>query len=214
MSRDELMNNSNVRAIIFDLGNVWIDFDHMIAARSISQFTDKGPQEIFDLFFDSEITKQFEEGRMGPYDFFLGVERKLNLKISYDEFVPIWNEIFFLSDRNIKTHNLANLLKQSHTIAMLSNVNILHFQYLKEKFPVFNIFNNIMLSYQVHLRKPDHQIYQMALQILSLKPQEVAYIDDRREFTEEASTLGIRSFYFEGPDKLKADFLSAGINPD
>jgi len=54
----------------------------------------------------------------------------------------------------------------------------------------------------------------MALQILSLKPQEVAYIDDRREFTEEASRLGIRSFYFEGPDKLKADFLSAGINPD
>lgn len=206
------MNDAGIKAIIFDLGNVWVDFDHMISARKISSLSQKKPEEIFELFFDSGITSQFEEGRISPRDFFSRLQKMLDLKISYDQFIPIWNEIFFLSDRNIKTHNLAKLLKQKYTLAMLSNINVLHFEYLTAKFPVFQIFNKIMLSYQLHLRKPDHKIYKKVLKILNLNPQDVIYIDDRHELTKEAEILGIRSFHFQDPDKLKEDFLRNGIN--
>lgn len=201
-----------LKAIIFDLGNVWVDFDHMIAAKKVSRFTERSPREIFDLFFDSGLTQEFEEGRSTPINFFLAVQDKLNLNISYNEFLPIWNEIFFLTDKNIKVHNLARQLKQNYIIAMISNINVLHFEYLKNKFPVFGILDNIILSYQEHLRKPDHKIYKKTLQILNLLPFEVVYTDDREEFTEEASKLGIRSFHFQGIDKLRKDFLSLGIN--
>lgn len=208
------MNNDNIKAVIFDLGNVWVDFNHMIAAQRIARFTNKIPKEIFDLFFDSELTSQFEEGRIAANDFFLSVQKKLNLRISYQEFIPIWNEIFFLSNKNIEVHNLAKQLKQNYTLVLLSNINVLHFEYLKAQFPVFSIFNNIILSYQLHLRKPDRKIYRATLEILNLKAPEVAYTDDRPEFIERANLLGIKSLHFQTPDKLKEDFINARIHLD
>ena len=41
-----------VKAIIFDLGKVLIDFDQTIAAKRIAKFTDQTVPEIFNFFFD------------------------------------------------------------------------------------------------------------------------------------------------------------------
>jgi putative hydrolase of the HAD superfamily len=204
--------SNGVKAIIFDLGNVLIDFDHNIAAEKISKFTHKTPQEIFDLFFDSELTALFEEGRLKPQEFFLKVREALNLKLDYNEFVPIWNEIFFLSEKNRRVYNLAKLLKSHYTIALLSNINILHFDYLKKKFPVFDAFHHIITSFEIGFRKPHPLIYKKILEILKVAACDVAYTDDRLELVEKAQGLGIKSFHFQDPDKLKKDFLSIGIN--
>jgi hypothetical protein len=89
-----------IKTIIFDLGRVLIDFDHRIAAKRIARFTDKDEDEILSLFFDSEITMSFEEGRLSPTQFFLKVKEILNLKLDYEDYIPIWQEIFFFSEKN------------------------------------------------------------------------------------------------------------------
>jgi FMN phosphatase YigB (HAD superfamily) len=48
------MADSKIRAVIFDLGNVLIDFDHRIAAKKLSKLTDKTGEEIYNLFFVRE----------------------------------------------------------------------------------------------------------------------------------------------------------------
>ncbi len=206
------MKNTDVKAVIFDLGNVLIDFDHMIAAKRISGFTDKTPQEIFNLFFDSQLTGLFEEGKIAPLNFFAEVKKMLNLKLNYNQFLPIWNEIFFLSKNNQSVYNLAKILKGRYKVALLSNINILHFEYLKKNFPVFDAFHNIIASFEVGLRKPDPLIYKKALDLLEAAPQDTFYTDDRPEFTEKARTLGIRGFVFTDVEKLKNDFLDNGVN--
>lgn len=208
------MGNHNIKAIIFDLGNVLIDFDHTIAAKKVAQFTNKSPQEIFNLFFDSELTGLFEEGKISPQDFFLKIKEMLNLKLEYDMFVPIWNEIFFLSERNRNVYNLTKSLRSHYKLALLSNINILHFDYLKKNFSVFDAFHHIVTSCKIGLRKPHPLIYQKTLEILNVFPENVFYIDDRAELIEKAKDLGIRSFRFQNINKLKEDFLSVGIHLD
>ena len=119
-----------IQAVVFDLGRVMIDFDHMVAVERIRKFTDKADQEIFDLIFNSELTRLFEEGRLNPRDFFCRLKTMLGLRLEYAEFVPIWNEIFFLTDENRRIYRLAQRLKERFTIALLSNVNRLHFEYI------------------------------------------------------------------------------------
>src|SRR4030042_11370 len=121
------MDNNRIEAIIFDLGNVLIDFDHTIAAKKISAFTDKNPQEIFDLFFDSPLTGLFEEGKISPQEFFSEVKKTLNFKLDYAAFLPIWNEIFFLTEKNHAVYALAKTLRDRYKTALLSNINVLHF---------------------------------------------------------------------------------------
>ena len=206
------MDNNNIKAVIFDLGNVLIDFDHMIAAKRISKFTDKTPQEIFNLFFDSELTALFEEGKISALNFFSEVKKILNSKLDYAEFLPIWNEIFFLSEKNQAVYNLVKILREQYKIALLSNINNLHFDYLKKKFPDFDAFHNIITSFESGIRKPDPLIYKKTLDLLEAAPQNTFYTDDRAEFTEKACILGIRGFVFRDAEQLKRDLSGNGIN--
>lgn len=207
------MDNRHIKAIIFDLGNVLIDFNHWIAAERISQFTDKSAQEIFNLFFDSTLIGLFEEGKIPPQEFFCKVKEILNLELDYNEFVPIWNEIFFLSEKNLAVYNLAKSLKPRYKLALLSNINILHFDYLKKKFPhLLNAFHSIITSFETGFRKPQPPIYEITLKVLEALPEQVFYIDDRPELAESAQALGIKGFVFRGVEQLKRDLLNSGIN--
>lgn len=201
-----------IKAVIFDLGNVLVDFDHRIAAKRISSFTRKNPQEIFDLFFDSQLTEMFEEGRISPQDFFVKVNEMLDASLRYEDFTPIWNEIFFISEKNRGVHEIARVLAKKYKVAVLSNINVLHFEYLKDKFPVFGSFTHIITSYGVGSRKPKQQIYQKSIELLKEHPESIFYTDDRPELVESARAMGIRGFVFEGITKLKNDLKSVGIS--
>lgn len=202
----------SIKGIIFDLGQVLIDFNHHRAAERISKFTDKNEQEIFNLFFDSEVTGKFEEGRISPLQFFLRIKKTLNLQLDFDGFVPIWNEVFFFTGKNLAVYNLAYSLKNRYQVMLLSNINILHFEYIKKTFPVLDAFHNIVTSFESGVRKPQKEIYQKALKILGLPPGDVFYTDDRGELVESANQLGIRSFIFQGIDQLKNDLSETGID--
>ncbi|MDD4980512.1 MAG: HAD hydrolase-like protein [Candidatus Omnitrophica bacterium] len=207
-----MTGNNRVKAIIFDLGNVVVDFDHRIAAKKISRFTPKTAQEIFDLFFDSKLTGLFEEGKISSREFFLKVKETLDLKLDYNGFLPIWNEIFFLSEKNQAVYALAKSLKKRYKVVLLSNINILHFDYLKKNFSVFDAFHTVITSYESGFRKPHPSIYQEALNVLKASAPEVFYTDDRSELIEGACRLGIRSFTFTGIEQLKKDLLDNGVN--
>ena len=206
------MQNGRIKAVIFDLGRVLIDFDHHIAAGKIAAFTDKTPEDIYAMFFDSSLTAHFEEGRISPRDFFLQVKDKLKLKIAYEEFVPIWNDIFFLTDKNRLVYRMAKSLKEAYKLALLSNINVLHFEYIKKKFPILDAFHNVIVSCEAGAIKPNPLIYRLALDRLGVLPEEVFYADDRLELIAAAKELGIQGFVFKGTERLKHDLIASGIN--
>jgi glucose-1-phosphatase len=203
-----------IKAIIFDLGNVVVSFDHRIAARKIAPLCAKQEDEIFKFFFDSPLTGMFEEGKIEPRDFFSEVKKSLGFSLGYEEFLPIWNEIFFLTETNRAVHGLAKRLGHNYKVALLSNINILHFDYLRVNFPIFEPFHNLLLSFEMKLKKPDAQIYQRALAVLGVMPEEVFYTDDRPELIESSRQLGIQGFVFKDFEQLKNDLLSAGIRQE
>jgi len=207
-----LTDNHKIQAIIFDLGRVLIDFDHTIAAKRIAKFTDQTVPEIFNFFFDSKLTGLFEEDKITPLEFFSEVRSALNLRLDYQAFVPIWNEIFFLSEENLAVYQLAKSLRAKYKIMLLSNTNILHFEYLKKSFPVFDVFHHIITSFEVGFQKPHPLIYKKALTVLETPAEEVFYTDDRSELVEAARNLRIRGFVFRGVEQLKKDLMGAGVN--
>lgn len=200
-----------IKAVIFDLGNVLVDFDYSIAAKRIAHFCPLGPKDISKMLLSSNITSIFEEGKIMPEEFFSQIKCMLSLDISYGAFVPIWNEVFFLSAKNRSVFNLANTLRKRYKIAVLSNINVLHLNYLKNHFPVFDIFHAVFASCDMGLVKPDLKIYNEALAALGVVPQEAFYTDDREELVKGASSLIPHSFVFKDAKKLKKDLIESGI---
>ena len=208
------MNNKKtaIKAIIFDLGNVLIGFDHRIAVKKIVKHTDMTVREIYDLFFDSKLTRSFEEGKMGPVVFFKKIKVLLGLRLSYKEFLPIWNEIFFAKP---ETEELIASLPSHIRLIMLSNINRLHYEYIVSAFPsAINLFGieNIIASFMTGFVKPAKEIYELAIKKAGIGKGSIVYVDDRQDLIEAASGYGIHSIKFKDIIQLSREFERLGIN--
>jgi len=200
-----------IKVILFDLGNVLVDIDLRQAVKRISGSCSKAPDEILKLFFDSGATNSFEKGELSAEGFYKQAKDILDLKLSYESFVPIWNEVFFFSAKNRAVYHIANRLKKNYRIALLSNTNILHYRYIKDYFPIFNVFEKLFLSFEIGAVKPDKIIYQKVIKALGVLPENIFYTDDRFELINNASSLGIKSFIFTSAKQLIKDLSSLNI---
>lgn len=75
----------------------------------------------------------------------------------------------------------------------LSNENADLNTYRIENFNLREIFDGFFSSCYLGVRKPDPKIYNMALQICQVKPEECLYFDDRPMLIDAAEKLGIIS---------------------
>jgi HAD superfamily hydrolase (TIGR01509 family) len=63
----------------------------------------------------------------------------------------------------------------------------------------------------VGLRKPESGIYQMALEITQINPQQCCFIDDRALNLECAAKLGMRTIQMQNLNQLQADLGKLGV---
>ncbi len=206
------MPKVEIKGIVFDLGNVLVSFDHSLAVQKVAALASLAPQGIYDLFFNSHNATEFEKGKISPGKFFSEVKNTLKLKITYQDFLLIWNDIFFLTKDNQKVLRLVQILNKQYCLAMLSNINILHYDYLKKEFPVFGAFDYIFASFKIGFIKPDPKIYLTALNNMGVLPEEAFYTDDRCDFIKEARKLGIKAYVYKGDTQLRQDLFKEGIS--
>ncbi|MBU1888317.1 MAG: HAD family phosphatase [Candidatus Omnitrophica bacterium] len=184
-------------AILCDLGNVLINFDHRIAVRKILRYTPKNEEEIYSLFFDSSFTELYEEGKIDPAEFFRRVKKAIELDLDYDGFFLIWNDIFFETPLNKKMQDFLKKVKSVYKLVMISNLNVTHFEFLKKQMDIFKEFDRLILSYETGCRKPAPEIYRAALVSVRASSDKAFYIDDRQDLIEAASGLGIKGIVFD-----------------
>ncbi len=67
------------------------------------------------------------------------------------------------------------------------------------------------MSCFVHYRKPDADIYQLALDVAQVAPEQIVYVDDRPLFVEVAKTLGIPSIQHTGLESTRAALANYGL---
>ena len=200
------MNKPLIEVILFDLGNVILPFDHFQIAEKLSQFSQRkefrDPKKIFSYLFDLQegAINPFDLGKVSPQEFFQAIKEHLDLSVSFDEFVPIWCNIF-VEDQEVTQIILS--LKRKWRLGLLSNTDPLHFNHILSTFPVMRAFDKWILSYEVGLKKPAIQIFQKAIEWASVKPEKILYIDDTKEYVEAAASLGIQSIHFISSTQLK-----------
>ena len=194
--------------IVFDLGNTVIRFDHTISAKKFANLFRIDSKKIYDIFFDSKLTRDFEAGLTSPREFYKRASELLGVKIPYNDFVAIWNDIFWADEEMC---DLVRYLKGTYKLFLLSNINRLHFEYIRKKFDIIGAFDELILSFMVGAIKPDRIIYDDAVRRAGGRPEELLYVDDREDLIKEATALGIDSIRFEDADKLKEVMKARGI---
>lgn len=80
-----------------------------------------------------------------------------------------------------------------------------------QTFHLADFIDIFIASSFVHIRKPDHDIYRMALDMAQVQPEQVVYIDDRAMFVEVARSLGIRAIQHTGYASTQAALADLAI---
>ena len=81
-----------------------------------------------------------------------------------------------------------------------------------EKFRLSEFVDAFIASSFVHCRKPDADIYRIALDVSQTTPERVAYVDDRAMFVEVAQGLGIHGIQHTNYDKTRAALAKVGLD--
>ncbi|MGA2090405.1 MAG: HAD family hydrolase [Endomicrobiales bacterium] len=196
--------------ILFDLGNVVVDFDSRRIVKEFAHRSGASPHDIAQLISTSTLYHDFEQGTVTPAELHKALEHHLSFTIPYPEFLPIWNDIFSAKP---DMEEFIRDMKTKCRIAALSNTNELHWNYLKEKFDIMNIFDDYFLSFQLHCRKPQEVIYSKVLDYYKVSPETIAYIDDVPSFISVARNLGIQGHIFTTVDDVK-QWISGRLQSD
>ncbi len=79
------------------------------------------------------------------------------------------------------------------------------------KFKLDGFVDSFVSSCFVHVRKPDANIFRLALDIAQAKPERVVFIDNVAMFVEVARGLGIHDIHHQGVETTRAALEALGL---
>jgi putative hydrolase of the HAD superfamily len=196
------------KAIIFDLGRVLVDFDFQRGFQALEGVCPYDAAEIRRRIAATDLVERFETGLIEPPDFVAQLSRILALDIDYAGFCKLWSSIF--TDPLIPEAMLEGLATR-YRLLLLSNTNAIHFEMIRENYPMLRHFHQRILSYEVHAMKPRREIFQAALELCGCRPEECFYTDDIAAYVEAAQRLGMDAVQFESLAQLQRELKARGI---
>lgn len=199
----------NLRAIIFDIGRVLIRVDVARAMTGLADGMPLSPEEVWSALQKDPRWKDWQEGRMSPQDWHLHVSRRLGSKLSFEQFVEVWNRA--LDPTPIHEEALLAKLGKKYRLAVLSNTDPLHVAHLEKTFGLFKLFPTRIYSCRVGASKPNPIIYKEALQACKVRAHEAVYVDDVPAYAQAAAQLGMHGIVFQSPEQLQSDLRNLGI---
>lgn len=149
----------NVKNIIFDLGGVLVGLDPQ---RCIKAFGQVGCPQVARYVAEHSVTDLFLEAELGHItqtQFCDEVRRICQCDTADADIVWAWNRLLTsISDE--RKQRLLQLRRSGCTLYLLSNTNVMHWQYCRDHlFPyrqcqVGDYFKHVFLSYEMHMCKP------------------------------------------------------------
>ncbi len=184
-----------INTLVFDFGDIFVNLDKKGAM-----------QNAHDLFgidtFDADmiaVNMKYEKGLISSHDFLSFYEHKFP-NLSKEQIIYSWNYII----KDFPRYRLDYIIKLSeesdYNLILLSNTNTLHMDFIIEHVPFYKVFKDqfdaFYLSHEIHLRKPDKDIFEYVIEQNNLKVKQCLFIDDSKENTEVAKELGFNIWNF------------------
>jgi len=204
------MDNIHITTLFLDIGGVLLTngWDHKARRHAAEHFQldYEDIEERHHLTYDT-----YEEGKLSLDDYLQRVIFCQKRPFEVDDFK---NFMLSRSKPFPEMLQLVQSLKQAHelkTIAVSNEGREIN-AYRIHTFNLDQVIDTFISSCFVHYRKPDLDIYRIALDVSQAAPNEVAYIDDRLMFIEVASSLGIHGIVHANFSTTRAGLAALGLS--
>ncbi|MBA3705571.1 MAG: HAD family phosphatase [Bacteroidetes bacterium] len=202
-----LINTKNYKNIIFDLGGVIINIDYSLVVKAFADLGILNFDELYSQAHQNNLFDNLEKGKISAAEFRKEIRRCCNKNLTDEQIDHAWNAI--LLDIPAARLKLLQQLKKTHRTFLLSNTNEIHMvaidKYLQQTYGVPDLsgyFEKKYLSYEVGMRKPDAEIFELVLAENNLNPSETLFIEDSIQHIEAAKRLGIQTHWLQKGEEV------------
>ncbi|HLF51907.1 HAD family phosphatase [Flavobacterium sp.] len=181
-----------INTIIFDFGDVFINLDK---EAPIAEFSKLGLKEWSDDL--KELNLQFEIGKISELQFIEGFQKHLP-DATIEDIRYAWNSIISEHPMPLYRLEFLQMLSLKYRLFLLSNTDPMHIEKFQHKAGMsfyrdfYQCFEKVYFSFELGLRKPDVEIFNYIIKKHDLSPKRTLYIDDSKENTDVAASVGLK----------------------
>jgi len=195
--------SSGILAVVWDLGGVILrTFDRSARERWERQLGLE-PWDLSRLVFNSEVSRKASAGQATIDEVWSWVQGHLGLS---NEDLAALRRGFFAGDR-LDEELLAYIrrLRPRYKTGMITNAFPDLRRWLQDVWRIAADFDQIVISAEEGLLKPDPRIYHLALDRLDVAPQQAVFVDDFAENVTGAQEAGMRAIQFRDTQQTIAE---------
>ena len=199
-----------IKNILFDMGQVLIRFDQKYFIRRLG--IEKADMDLLlrEVYRSVEWV-QMDRGSLREEDAFRSISRRLpeRLHDAAWKLICMWDRPILEIDGMYEL--VAELKDMGYGIYLLSNASVRQHEYWP-RIPASRFFDGKLISADVHVIKPQPEIYRLCLEKFGLNAEECFFIDDAPANIEGALCCGIAGAVFHGDaGLLRRELRAAGV---
>lgn len=201
---------SQINCIIFDMGNVLLEFNPM---RIVSKYTsDYEAQAILlEEIFHTQVWVGLDLGVITDQE----AEKKIwatcpdSLHDLVHEIISTWPKTNIIIDEMRPL--VMELKDKGYQLYLASNASVRFYEY-QSSIKALDSFDGILISAEIHKAKPDPLFYEALIERFHLKPSNCFMIDDMSANILGAAACGIKGIVYDGQiDHLRAALKRMGL---
>ncbi len=196
--------------IVLDAGKVLVDFDTNVVLDELSKRSGREidlppPLDLDRLFFPVIV------GRQSLSDTLKVLNTALGLSLDLQEWRELWCCIFTGEVPGMR--KALTGLKSEFRLVGLSNTDEVHWTFLLQKYPIFELLDGWVVSYTEGVAKPDPAIYGAVVDRYCNGQLPAFYTDDIKQYVEAARRLGWEAEVFTDAAHFKEETKKRRTTP-
>jgi putative hydrolase of the HAD superfamily len=188
----------SIRAVFIDFGGVIVRTEDKGPRTRQAERLGMTSRDLEKIFFESDSSQWASSGEILEEAHWQAVAKVLG--VSRPEADTIIDE-FFSGDRaDTALLDFLRSLRPERKVGLISNAwSGLREFITRQKFE--DVFDEMIISAEVGLMKPDPRIYRLALKKLGALPEESVFLDDVLVNVEAARSVGMNAIHFTQPER-------------
>ena len=199
-----------IRTIVFDMGGVLIKFDREFFIHRLGVHAEDEAILMNEVFCSLEWARM-DRGSLTEAEAAKSICARLpeRLHLAAERLVTMWERPILEIDG---MYELVKELKmRGYKVLLLSNASVRQHEYWP-RIPASELFDGKIISADIHLVKPQPEIYRLLCETFHVLPEECFFIDDSPQNIEGAYEAGIQGFIFHGDVvPLRTALRAAGV---
>lgn len=202
-----------IKNFIFDFGNVLTKYDFIEYAMNFTNDRETA-ETVFQYTFHSPEWKKYDAGDVSEDEVIALLKSHAPEKYhdGIDKLVRTFEKAFVQYDDMLPV--LKKLKEKGYRTFLLSNFPKGKYEQVAEHCPILDYIDDIVVSYKIHLVKPNRDIYEYVLNTFGLTADECLFADDAPYCIDGACKVGIHGHVFTTADEYIKCIKNLGVNLD